>query len=799
MKRRPSGLRLVTLLALAVGFTAFSLVAAAVQHERRYNAALDPDGKVFQTYTAVGRGGQDPLLMASGLTDLAPALRAAADGLQVARIARDTDPRTLETDTQRYWARVTEIDPQLLDVVDFGVATETLRRGMGRPDGIVVTEDLAHEVFGNDDPVGRTVRLGQHGYRVTGVIDRLDPNSSFRDDRAFISILGPASTLRQTDAAAGASLTFAIGGATTLVRLNDPRPAIISRVEAAADRHGSAALGRYLAANPGASGAALTLAHHLIPLRDLEQAVSLGARADGSRFDRGTLSLLSIVAVVIVLVASLNAASLNLSQILAQAPAIAVRRAFGAGRAGIALEVIRRALLSGLSAALLGLATAFLLSGAFGALIDRPLPRWPDPMTLTLVLAAAVLSGGLAGAYAAWTTGRMRPREVLSARDVRLPGMSWIRPMLVTLQIGGGAATLVFAVAVSIQLDHLASKSLGFEPRGVTAYRLPESLASDDPRGQTLLAAARLFAADKVALVDALPTEGGLSRQTVGRDGQTVEIAVAGWRPNYLETLGARFLAGAPPRDLESQQEAARASTQAVILSATAARRLGFRVPAEAIGSVLSTEQADVSWRVAAVMADMPLGQLRNGDAATALVQNGGPAAFLITRTPAGAEARLDQAIARAFPGEPVDRVSLQDQVDIAFADLIRLRGLILAFAAVLTATAAIGVLAMTLDRARQMRKEAAVRRAFGAEAAAVGGLLARRILTPVALGFILGASAGVLGTQSWLSAYPDQAPFILPSIVVAFVVLLIATALAAAVELWRLSVARPVEALRED
>ncbi|MFC5343383.1 ABC transporter permease (plasmid) [Brevundimonas staleyi] len=798
MTRRPSGLRLITLLALAVAFTAFSLVAAAVQHERRYNASFDPAARVFQTYTAVGRGGQDPLLMASGLTDLAPALRAGGEGLQVARIARDTDPRALETESERYWISVTEADPQLLDVVDFGRAAAALRAGLGRPDGIVLTRDLAGEIFGAADPVGRTVRLGAHGYTVSGVIDRLDPNSSFQNDRAFISSQGPASSLRQTDDAR-ASLTFAIGGATTFVRLDDPSPDSVGRVEAVADRHGSAALGRYLAANPAASGAGLTLAHHLVPVRDLEQAVALGARSDGARFDRGTLALLSVVAVIIVLVASLNAASLNVSQTLARAPAIAVRRAFGAGRAGVALEVIGQAVLSGLGAAVLGMATAFLLSGAFGALIDRPLPRWPDPATLATILAAAVLSGGLAGAYAAWITGRMRPREVLSARDVRLPGMGWIRPMLVTLQIGGGAATLVFAVAVSIQLDHLAGRSLGFEPGGVIAYRLPESLAADDPRGPTLLAAARVTAGDDVALAVALPTEGGLSRQTVAREGQTAEIAAAGWRPGYLETLGATLLAGAAPRSLESEQDSVEASTQAAVISATAARRLGFGSPSEAIGAVLTTERAGTAWRVSGVIADMPLGQLRNGDAATALVQNGAPTGFLIARAADGSEARLDEAVADVFPGEPIDRVALQDQVDIAFADLIRLRGLILAFAAVLTATAAIGVLAMTLDRARQMRKEAAVRRAFGAEATAIAGLLARRIITPVAIGFALGGSAGVLGARAWLSAYSDRAPFLAPSILIAFAVLLAATALAAAFEIWRLSVARPVEALRED
>jgi hypothetical protein len=91
------------------------------------------------------------------------------------------------------------------------------------------------------------------------------------------------------------------------------------------------------------------------------------------------------------------------------------------------------------------------------------------------------------------------------------------------------------------------------------------------------------------------------------------------------------------------------------------------------------------------------------------------------------------------------------------------------------------------------------VRRAFGAQTSDIGRLLARRILMPVGAGFILGAAAGVIGTQWWLSAYPDKVNFAPPSILAATAVLSLASVLAAVTEIWRLSVARPVNALRED
>ncbi|WP_413347273.1 FtsX-like permease family protein [Brevundimonas phoenicis] len=792
--RSPSPLRLLTLAALAVAFTAFSLVAAAVQHERRYNASFDPANEVYQIYTRVGRSGQDAVAMASGLSDLAPALTASEQRLVVARVARDNDPRPIEIDGKTYWVAITEADPSIVDVFNLGEDASAFQRALARPDGLIITRSLARELFGADHP-GQTVMIGSQGYSVVAVIDDLDRNSSFSSDRAFISSRGAASSLRLSDAVT-AGLTFSIGGATTFVRASDPDQ--IPRIAAIANRHATAAIGRFVAANPGAGGVGLQVSHHLVPLRDLEQAVALGANPDGSRLDQGSLFLLVAVALVIVLVASLNAASLNLSQTLVGAPAIAVRRAFGAGRSHIARGVIGQAVISGLAAGLIGLAAAFLLSDAFGTLINRPLPRWPDLTTLAAVLAAGCGSGLIAGGYAAWITTRMRPREVLGARDVSLPGMKWIRSSLVATQIAGSAATLIFAVAVSLQLAHLASATLGFTPDGLSAYRLPETLAAEDPRRNSLLAQSRaVLGASHVAFAGVLPTEGAVSQRIVIMDGRSVEIATASWLPNSLEMLGASLIAGAPPKNLEDAQAGRDARNQSAAISETTARRLGFQAPSDAIGALLSTDRPGVTWSVSAVVADLPMGRIRGGNAAVAFVHDGGPAGFLIA--PAEAVQVLDPIISTAFPSAPVDRISLRDQVNIAFADLIQLRGLILAFAAVLTATAAVGVLAMTLDRARQMRKEAAVRRAFGAQTSDIGRLLARRILMPVGAGFILGAAAGVIGTQWWLSAYPDKVSFAPPSILAATAVLSLASVLAAVTEIWRLSVARPVNALRDD
>ena len=792
--RSPSPLRLLTLAALAVAFTAFSLVAAAVQHERRYNASFDPANEVYQIYTRVGRSGQDAVAMASGLSDLAPALTASEQRLAVARVARDNDPRPIEIDGKTYWVAITEADPSIVDVFNLGEDASAFQRALARPDGLIITRSLARELFGADHP-SQTVMIGSQGYSVVAVIDDLDRNSSFSSDRAFISSRGAASSLRLSDAVT-AGLTFSIGGATTFVRASDPDQ--IPRIAAIANRHATAAIGRFVAANPGAGGVGLQVSHHLVPLRDLEQAVALGANPDGSRLDQGSLFLLVAVALVIVLVASLNAASLNLSQTLVGAPAIAVRRAFGAGRSHIARGVIGQAVISGLVAGLIGLAAAFLLSDAFGTLINRPLPRWPDLTTLAAVLAAGCGSGLIAGGYAAWITTRMRPREVLGARDVSLPGMKWIRSSLVATQIAGSAATLIFAVAVSLQLAHLASATLGFTPDGLSAYRLPETLAAEDPRRNSLLAQSRaVLGASHVAFAGVLPTEGAVSQRIVIMDGRSVEIATASWLPNSLEMLGASLIAGAPPKNLEDAQAGRDARNQSAAISETTARRLGFQAPSDAIGALLSTDRPGVTWSVSAVVADLPMGRIRGGNAAVAFVHDGGPAGFLIA--PAEAVQVLDPIISTAFPSAPVDRISLRDQVNIAFADLIRLRGLILAFAAVLTATAAVGVLAMTLDRARQMRKEAAVRRAFGAQTSDIGRLLARRILMPVGAGFILGAAAGVIGTQWWLSAYPDKVSFAPPSILAATAVLSLVSVLAAVTEIWRLSVARPVNALRED
>ena len=72
-------------------------------------------------------------------------------------------------------------DPDLFSIFSF-----TLKKGdpatvLKRPFSIVVSEAIAHKYFGEEDPIGKVLRLeNKHDYTIAGVMEEMPPNSHFR-------------------------------------------------------------------------------------------------------------------------------------------------------------------------------------------------------------------------------------------------------------------------------------------------------------------------------------------------------------------------------------------------------------------------------------------------------------------------------------------------------------------------------------------------------------------------------------------------------------------------------------------
>ena len=74
-------------------------------------------------------------------------------------------------------------DPNLFSIFSFELMKGNPATVLKRPFSIVISETIAHKYFGNEDPIGKVLRLeNKHDYTITGVMEEIPHNSHFRYD-----------------------------------------------------------------------------------------------------------------------------------------------------------------------------------------------------------------------------------------------------------------------------------------------------------------------------------------------------------------------------------------------------------------------------------------------------------------------------------------------------------------------------------------------------------------------------------------------------------------------------------------
>lgn len=471
--------------------------------------------------------------------------------------------------------------------------------------------------------------------------------------------------------------------------------------------------------------------------------------------------LLGVVGIVL-LIACVNLASLMLARGVSRQQEMAVRRALGGGRARLMRQMVLEALVlacAGTAAglvltllsrdALRGLLTGSLGSGAFGD-VDMQVGLDPTVLGLSVTLATvATLAFGLLPAL------RLSGVDPIGWLKQRGAGAS--SPRLTT-----GRALIAVQVAISLPLvagavlflrtvANLGAVQLGFDPTNVASFQfdpgyttLPEQAY---PRlYQELLARIeQVPGVRSVTLVENAPLSGIVSNGSIDVDGERVVLYRNGIGPAFLETLGARLLAGRMP----GLQDGPDAPPVGVVNEA-AVREIFDGAPP--VGRTLRAGGREV--QVVGVINDMPYRDRRSPvpptlyESAFQRSAWGGYHVFLRTDVPvARLEVRLREAVARVDPDIPVPHMRAQTEI-IAQAGakervLTQLLTLFGGFALLL---ASIGLHGVTSYAVTRRTSEIGVRVAVGARPGQILWMVLRQVVVLAGIGLVVGVPAAVAG-----------------------------------------------------
>ena len=496
---------------------------------------------------------------------------------------------------------------------------------------------------------------------------------------------------------------------------------------------------------------------------------------------RPVLRVSIAAALLVLVVACANAATLLIGRSVVRSREFAIRIALGSGLA----RLVRAALIEGLAVAagglMLGLAAAWAGLRLFAAMAAGVMPR-VDAVALDLpvVLAGLVLTL-LAGAACggASAAGAVRGDGGALRGGTAATG-SWttrrLRAGLVAGQIALSIVLLTGAGLLVRTVDRLLDEDAGFEPRQALTARLmladTRFIEGDDQNAfvDTLLDRVRGLPGVQSAGVGSVlpPDDGPVSVEIayVERDDsggwddssrREIVLSFGAVTRGYFAALGARVRAG---RRFEAADNLAEPGP--VILSETVAR---FVYPNEdAVGRPMNwndIDALDIALRapIVAVVDDMKyqgLDAARAGSVYVPWPRVPMGVSYLVARTtgdPMALAPAIRDLIRTLNPSLPVPEVrTLEDHVAGSIADR-RLRVLPAAgFAALALAVAMVGLFGALARAVAERRQELAIRAAVGASPARLVRLVLRSALAVTGAGLAAGLLAAA-ATGRGLSA----------------------------------------------
>ena len=533
---------------------------------------------------------------------------------------------------------------------------------------------------------------------------------------------------------------------------------------------------------------------------------------------RPTLLLLFASAAILLLVASVNLASMLLARAAARQREIAVRRAVGAGNGRLVRQLLTESLvLAGLGGCL-GVVGALWGVQAWRVFWENPggspAPVHVDWRVVAFALCITGATALLFGLMPAMRIARAGTAEALRS------GATTGGPRLTgrVLVAGEIALALMLAVGGSLlvrSLLKLQGVDPGFDSAGVMTARisLPEATYREPQRviafyRELLREVERLPGVEVVGAADAVPMMAGgggsygfhiQGRPTAGPQ----EWPIASWAsatPGYFRALGIRPVAG---RLIAESDDTSRSDV--VLVNQTMART--FWPDGSPVGARITFDADQKDWlEVVGVVNDVrseDLGAPPKPQVYVAHAQWGDPALSLVVRT-AGDPLQLIRPIqaivGRLDPEIPVAEARTMDDAIGASMVPERLRTAIFGgFATLALLLAAVGIYGVMAYLVVQRRREIALRIALGAQRLDVVGGVVRHSLALAAPGIVLGLAGAFAASRllrGFLYEVAPTDPWSLVLVCSAVAILVAAAALAPARRAARTD---PISTLRSD
>ena len=622
------------------------------------------------------------------------------------------------------------------------------RAGLRERQSVLLAASTARALFGNDDPLGRFVKINSDMHaKVTGVYEDLPHNTAFHEVQ-FLAPFDLWVSVNPWVREQGWDNQF-------LHLYAQVKPGLA--VEEVSRRIKDGELNQ-LRRLPGMEERVARMPElFLLPMPEwhLRGTFKDAVVEEGPVF---YVWMIGLIGGFVLLLACINFMNLSTARSEKRAREVGIRKAIGSVRGQLVKQFFSESFLVAGVAFGLALLLAGLALPAFNALSAKQMHMpWFNPYFWSAALLFLLLTGLVAGSYPAFYLSSFRPVQVLKGTFRAGRGAVIPRQVLVVMQFTVSVTLIIGTITVYRQLRHAKDRPVGYAREGLVM--VPKKTGAFYGKGELFRSELKRtgvvaeVAESRSSTTRITMMNGGFSYK--GRElDMTSACGTLSVTPEYGKTVGWDFVAGRDfVRGLTSD-------SAGFVVNETFAKRLGLRNP------VGETVRWAPDWRkdknqhftILGVVKDMVI---------TSPYEPANPTVFFLEDyhnwinirirpdvSAAQALPKIAAVFARLTPETPFTYQFADQAYALKFAAEERIGKLAAFFATLAIFISCLGLFGLASFTAEQRTKEIGIRKVMGASVPALWRLLSKDFLVLVLVAFLIAAPVSWYFLSGWLENY---------------------------------------------
>jgi putative ABC transport system permease protein len=798
---KQKGLALINIFGLSIGLACFTLFLLYAVNEFSFDRFHAKGKNIYRVYRWMAAMGEEkenmhaftPMPLGNAMKQDLP------DVEEYVRFQDAWDEEFIKVNDEVSRMGISFADPQFFKVFSFPLISGNPATALKDPRSLVLTQESAKKLFGNDNPIGQTVQVKLEDkfepFVVTAVARDIPSNSTLT-----FPMLGNFQFIENnTKWGSGSKNNWRRSSYQTYVVLrsgstlpNDRDRLLTFRKKYYPDEEAELRKAGYW------KGKDAPVRYRLQPLTDMH--VNPQVEAGGvPPVEPKTIWILLSIAGGVLLIACINFTTLAIGRSAGRAKEVGIRKVVGGRKRELIFQFLTEAFLLTVFSAVIGLALAELMMPYFNKLSGREikfsLSQFPE---LAWLLAALIIVVGLiAGSYPALVLSRFNPIDVWRQK-MRLGGSNLFTRSLVTLQFVVSVSLIISTIVILQQLTFMRGKSPGFDKENIIVV---DAAGTDTEKIFPLFKQAVSKYPEIIGVAGSelgLGEGSGWSRSDFDYKGKSKGVYEYFIDPEYINLMGMKLIAGR-----NFNYSIASDTINSVIVNEEMVKEFGWTLET-AVGQVLTEYSKTLKPVVIGVVKNFHYRPFSEKVQPQMFHQFGDyrPIRFFVRIKPGSpslALARLQKSWEAISPELPFKYSFLDEDFDRFYKSEARWSSIVGWAGGISIFLACLGLFGLAALSVINRTREIGIRKVLGASVSGIVSLVSKDFMKLVAIAFVIASPLAGYFMNKWLQDFAYRIHLTAWIFIIAGLAAAAVALFTVGVQAVKAALANPVKSLRTE